>query len=288
MAQNRGYAMKKNIFSTTRLNDGVVMPIYGYGVYKAVGDELKKALAYAIAAGYRMIDTASFYENEDVVGEAVKTSGLEREGFFITSKLWPTEFKDPVAALDKSLRRLQTDYLDAYLLHWPGLDESLRLSAYEKLLREREKGKIHALGVSNFLQLHLEQIYGNFKLWPPINQIEIHPHYQQKALRDFCGENGIQIMSWSPLGRGGGMEIPQIKQIAEEIGRTPAQVILRWQVQSSLVPLPKSVHDYRIRENAEIFDFELTAAQMAQICELDLPGIDGRIGKDPMLWPPME
>lgn len=280
--------MEKNIFSTVKLNDGNVMPGYGYGVYKAHGAELKNALAYAIALGYRMIDTASFYENEAEVGDAVKTSGLEREQLFIASKIWPTEFRDPVAALDGSLRRLKLEYLDAYLLHWPGLDESRRLSTFEKLLREREKGKIRVLGVSNFLELHLNEIYANFKLWPSIDQIEVHPRYQQRDLCDFCVEKGIQVVSWSPLGRGGGLEIPQIKEIAEACHHTPAQVVLRWQVQHGLVPLPKSVHDYRIRENAEIFDFELSGAEMAQIYELNLPGIEGRIGKDPMSYPPLE
>lgn len=280
--------MEKNIFSTVKLIDGVEMPGYGYGVYKATGEELKKALAYAFAVGYRMIDTASFYENESEVGDAVKTSGLEREQLFIASKLWPSEFRDPVAALDSSLRRLKMDYLDAYLLHWPGLDEGLRLSTYEKLLREREKGKIRVLGVSNFLELHLKEIYDNFKLWPAIDQIEVHPRYQQMDLCDFCVEKGIQVVSWSPLGRGGGLEIPQIRDIAKATHHTPAQVVLRWQVQRGLAPLPKSVHDYRILENAEIFDFELSPAEMAQIYELNLPGIEGRIGKDPMIWPPLE
>lgn len=277
-----------NISSKLSLNNGQKIPAYGYGVYKANGEELKKALLFALQYGYRLIDTASFYENEETVGATLETCAVSREDIFISTKLWPTEFKNPVAALENSLRRLKTDYIDAYLLHWPGLDESLRLKTYEKLMRERESGRIHVLGVSNFLAPHLNQIYENFYEWPAIDQIEVHPRFQQTDLRAFCSAHGIQVLSWSPLGRGAGLEIPQIKKIADETRHAPAQVILRWQLQSALIPLPKSVHESRIRENAEIFDFELTPEQMTQIDALQLPGIEGRIGKDPMLWPPME
>lgn len=278
----------RNIHSEISLNDGHRMPAYGYGVYKAEGEELKKALNYAISIGYRLIDTASFYKNEEIVGEVIKTCGVAREKLFITTKLWPTEFRDPLAALERSLKKLDIEYLDAYLLHWPGLDESLRLTTYEKLLQEREKGKIRVLGVSNFLQQHLAQIHDKFGHWPAIDQIEVHPRFQHRDLCDFCAKNGIQVVSWSPLGRGSGMDIPQIKAIAAETRHTAAQIVLRWQIQSGLVPLPKSVHEDRIKENADIFDFELTESQMKQIESLNLPGIEGRIGKDPMSWPPMD
>lgn len=287
--QDTGRSMDNTTHVPERtLNNGLKIPCLGYGVYKAAGDELKKALTYALGQGYRLIDTASFYENETIVGDVVKTCGVLREEVFITSKLWPTEFRDPVTALENSLRRLQTDYLDAYLLHWPGLDEKLRLATYEKLLLEQEKGRIRALGVSNFLQVHLVQLHDTFKTWPVINQIEIQPLFQQKDLCSFCKDNHIQIMSWSPLGRGAALEIPQIKEIAMASCHTPAQVILRWQTQIGLIPLPKSIHENRIRENYRIFNFKLTPAQITKINCLELPDLAGRIGKDPLVWPPMD
>lgn len=280
--------MPENIFFKIGLGNGQNMPGYGYGVYKAHGRELVSALGYAIACGYRYIDTASFYENEQEVGEAIKTSGLEREEFFIVSKIWPTEFGEPEKALERSLDKLGTDYLDGYLLHWPGLDKERRLETWEAVLKAAEKGKIRVPGVSNFLECHLREMHENFGMWPAMNQIEVHPHYQEKALRAFCAENGIQVVSWSPLGRGGGIAIEQIGEIAKDLQKTPAQIILRWHIQSGLVAIPKSVHDYRIRENAEVFDFSLDAAQMAIIDSLDLPDSKGRTGKDPMKWPPLE
>lgn len=277
-----------NIFARIELNNGQTMPAFGYGVYKAGGQELVAAIAYALACGYRYIDTASFYKNEKEVGQAIKTGGIQRDELFIVSKIWPTQFGDPVKALDESLRVLGLDYLDGYLLHWPGLDAKRRFNAWEQLLRQCETGKIRALGVSNFLECHLTELHRNFAMWPTINQIEVHPHYQEKELRAFCADNGIAVVSWSPLGRGSGVNIPEIAGLGRDLGKTPAQIILRWQIQSGLVPIPKSVHDYRIRENAEVFDFSLNAAQMSRIEGLDLPDNAGRTGKDPMLWPPSE
>lgn len=280
--------MLENINSKINLNNGIPMPGYGYGVYKAHGEALLKAIPYAIACGYRYLDTASFYENENEVGQAVKTCGLDREDLFIVSKIWPTEFADPVKALDSSLTRLGMDYLDGYLLHWPGLDKTLRLKTWETILGESKKGKIRVCGVSNFLEQHLLELHENFGGWPGINQIEVHPHYQQKELCAFCAARDIRVVSWSPLGRGGGLAIPEIGQIARDLRKTPAQIILRWQIQKNLLPIPKSVHDYRIRENAEIFDFCLDAERMAAIDSLDLPDKKGRTGKDPLAWPPMQ
>lgn len=278
----------KDIFARIKLNNGQTMPGYGYGVYKMFGQELFSGIACALACGYRYIDTASFYKNEKEVGEAVRKTGIRREELFIVSKLWPTQFADPVKALDESLRLLSLDYLDGYLLHWPGLDAKRRFNAWEQLLRQCETGKIRILGVSNFLEPHLLELQQKFAIWPAINQIEVHPHYQEKELRDFCAQKGVAVVSWSPLGRGGGVDIPEIVELGKIFGKTPAQIILRWQIQSGLVPIPKSAHACRIRENADIFDFSLDAAQMAAIAALDLPGNAGRTGKDPMLWPPSD
>lgn len=279
--------MINNIFAKTSLNDGQQMPGYGFGVYKAHGDELLTALGTAFECGYRYIDTAAFYENEDTVGKAIKNSGIARDALYIVSKIWPTDFHSPIAALDKSLKLLGLDYLDAYLLHWPGLVEKSRLETYESLLREKEKGKIRTLGVSNFLATHLREINHYFSLWPPINQIEVHVHFQQKELCAFCADNKIQVVSWAPLGRGASPKLPELAALALECGKTPAQVILRWQIQKNLVPIPKSIHPEYIRQNAEVFDFSLTANQMEMLDNMNLPGVEGRTGKDPMKWPPM-
>lgn len=280
--------MINNILELITLNDGHKMPGYGFGCYKADGTELEVAVDTALGCGYRYIDTASFYGNEEIVGKAIKKSSVKRDEIFVVSKIWPTEFRDPVAALNRSLERLGLEWLDGYLLHWPGLDETLRLKTFESLMREQAKGRIRVLGVSNFLQSHLEDLYAHFHIWPPINQIEIHPLFQEKDLCHFCVQRRIQVISWSPLGRGKAMGLPLIVDIAKAVGKTPAQVMLRWQIQKNLVPIPKSIHRERILENADVFDFSLDERQMAELDGMDMPGNGGKIGKDPMSWPPLE
>ena len=267
------------------LRGGFKMPGYGYGCYKAEGEDLEKALLYALNLGYRLVDTAAFYKNEATVGATIKKSGIGRDQLFIVSKIWPSSFENARAALDASLKALQLDYLDAYLLHWPGLDERARYHAWETLLRESEKGKIRMPGVSNFLEHHLESLHDNFKQWPGINQIEVHPDFQEFGLCNFCEKREIAIMSWSPLGRGNVLENPVLVEIGKKYNKTAPQVALRWQVQMAYVPLPKSVHDSRIRENADIFDFTLSGEDMKAIKSLDLPDDRGRIGKNPDKWP---
>lgn len=259
------------------LSDGNHMPGYGFGCYKAEGEELLTALAAAWQAGYRLYDTAAFYGNERTVGQALNPYNSEE--YFIISKIWPTAFDNPVKALDQSLKELGAEYLDGYLIHWPGLDSALMLSVYEKLLREKEKGKIHSLGVSNFLRRHLEQIKTEFGHYPPINQIEVHPWYQEKDLCEFCAKEQIVVMAWSPLGRGNELLDPEILKIAKQTRKTVAQVILRWHIQENRVPIPKSVHAQRIIENAQVFEFGLSEEQMKILNGLDRP--DGRRGPNP-------
>lgn len=272
--------MLQNISQKIALNDGNFMPGYGFGLYKAQGQELIAAVQAAHANGYRLFDTAAFYENEETVGEAL--SQFDEEDIFLVSKIWPTQFDKPVAALDTSLRKLRRDYLDAYLLHWPGTSEKAMLSAYEKLLREKEKGKIRSLGVSNFLKIHLQNLHEHFDLWAPINQLEIHPRFQQREVCEFCAARQIAVMAWSPLGRGADLENETLVNIAREVNKTAAQVILRWHLQQNRIPIPKSVHAERIAANAEVFDFSLNDKQMQAINDLELPGVAGRRGADPM------
>lgn len=277
--------MIQSLDGKLELANGVEMPGFGYGCYLASGKELTDALATAIEYGYRQIDTAAFYKNEEEVGQTLKKSSVPREKLFIVSKIWPVDFEEPVKALDKSLKALGLDWLDGYLLHWPGLNELARFHAWEKLYSEMEKGKIRALGVSNFMEKHLEQLHEKFNHWPLINQIEVHPAFQEFGLCNFCMKRKIQIVSWSPLGRGRVLEQPQLIEIGKHYGKTPAQVALRWQIQMDYIPLPKSVHSERVRENANIFDFSLSKSEMEIIRELNLPNDAGRIGKDPDKFP---
>lgn len=277
--------MIDNLQGTLELRNGVRIPGYGYGCYKAEGEELYIALLCALATGYRLVDTAHFYKNEDVVGSALKKANIPRENIFVVSKIWPAQFDNPVKALEGSLAALKLDYLDGYLLHWPGLNEKTRLNTWEKLLREEEKGKIRALGVSNFLEHHLENLHLHFNHWPLLNQIEIHPTFQEFGLCNFCQKRGIGIMGWSPLGRGNVLNNVILQQLGKIHGKTPAQIALRWQVQMEYIPLPKSVHDDRVRENADIFDFNLSEDEMQSIHELNLPNDQGKIGKSPDEYP---
>lgn len=277
--------MIEHISATVRLNDGADMPAFGFGCYKASGPELALAVREAVACGYRYIDTASYYGNEDTVGQAVRQSGQPRETLFVLSKIWPTDFDAPKQALDRSLGLLGLDYLDGYLLHWPGLDKARRLRAFEQLLREKERGRIRVLGVSNFLPVHLEELHEEFGFWPALNQIEVHPLFTQAQLCAFCAQNGIQAVSWSPLGRGRDMREPLVRDLAAALNKTPAQILLRWHLEKGLLPIPKSVHLERVRENSAFFDFRLSAQQVAALDGLELPHGQGRMGPDPLSYP---
>ncbi|MDE8563632.1 aldo/keto reductase [Anoxybacillus rupiensis] len=268
-----------SITDSALLSNGVKMPWLGLGVYKVSnGDEVVKAVRTALEIGYRHIDTASFYENEEGVGQAIKESGIPREQLFITTKVWNTEqgYEETLQAFKRSANKLGLEYVDLYLVHWPVKEtykETYR--ALEKLYKE---GFVRAIGVSNFHIHHLENLMTDCEIKPMVNQVEYHPRLTQQELHAFCRKHQIQLEAWSPLMRGVLLEEPILVDIANKYGKSPAQVILRWDLQNQVVTIPKSVTPQRIKENAEIFDFELTAEEMERIHSLNQ---NKRIGKNP-------
>lgn len=269
----------KSLTDTTTLHNGVKMPWFGLGVWKVKdGDEAVSSVKAAIKAGYRSIDTAAIYQNEEGVGQAIKESGVPREELFITTKVWNADhgYESTLQAFEDSLKRLQLDYVDLYLIHWPvkgKYTETWR--ALEKLYKD---GRVRAIGVSNFHIHHLKDILDDCEVKPMVNQVEYHPRLTQKELHEFCKENGIQLEAYSPLMHGGLLEEPILGEIGQKYGKTPAQVILRWDLQNEVVTIPKSTKEERIKENANIFDFELTKEEMEQIHALNL---NKRVGADP-------
>ncbi|MGW0553965.1 aldo/keto reductase [Streptomyces sp. NPDC002926] len=263
------------------LNNGVAMPQLGFGVWQVPDDEAAKVVGTALDAGYRSIDTAAIYENEEGTGRAVAASGIAREDLFITTKLWNSEqgHDSTLRAFDASLDKLGLDYVDLYLIHWPVPSKGAYAETYKALEKIYTDGRAKAIGVSNFLPEHLERLIGETSIVPAVNQIELHPQLQQAETRAFHAERGIKTEAWSPLGQGKGLlEVPTVVAIAQKHGRTPAQVVLRWHLQIGNVAIPKSVTPSRIRENVDIFGFELDADDMAALAALD----EGkRLGPDP-------
>ncbi|WP_211287809.1 aldo/keto reductase [Petrotoga mexicana] len=258
-----------NIYDKAELANKVKIPWLGYGTYKAHGDELIEGVKYALSIGYRLIDTAEMYENEEEIGKAIRQSKIPRDEIFITSKVWNTNqgFESTLNSFENSLKRLGTDYLDLYLIHWPVSGKYIETwKALEKLYKE---GRVRAIGVSNFLIHHLQDIINNCEITPMVNQVEFHPYLLQRDLLDYCQRNKIQLEAWSPLMRGRVLNISQIVDIANKYKKTPAQIVLRWDLQHGVVTIPKSVHKERIKENADIFDFELTEEEMKIIDNLD-------------------
>jgi len=261
------------------LNNGIKMPLLGLGVWQANdGSIVEKAVASAIDAGYRSIDTAAIYGNEVGVGNAVKKSSIDRNDLFITSKLWNSDqgYEKTLRAFDVSMKKLQLDYLDLYLIHWYKKDtfaESWK--ALEKLYAE---GRIKAIGVSNFLVHHLEELMQIAEITPAVNQIEFHPYLTQPELINFCKKNKIQVEAWSPLMQGKIFEVEEIKNLAKKYNKTEVQITLRWDLQRGIVTIPKSVHQQRIIDNSKIFDFELTDEDIKTINNLDK---NFRFGPDP-------
>ncbi len=255
------------------------MPYFGLGVFKSKdGREVEDAISMALAAGYRLIDTAALYGNEKGVGEAVRNSGLPRKDIFVTSKVWNNEqgYDATLRAFDHSLKRLRLDYLDLFLIHWPVKEKYKETwKALERLFHE---GFVRSIGVSNFLQHHLEDLMETSSIVPAVNQIEFHPRLVQQTLLDFCSLNSIQVEAWSPLMQGQVFTIEALQEIANKYNKTIAQIVLRWNLQKGAVTIPKSVKKHRIEENASIFDFSITKEDMLAIDGLDQ---HQRVGADP-------
>ncbi|WP_393953462.1 aldo/keto reductase [Streptomyces murinus] len=263
------------------LNNGVEMPQVGFGVWQVPDDEAERAVGTALEAGYRSIDTAAAYGNEEGTGRAIAASGLPREDIFVTTKLWNSDqgYDATLRAFDTSLGKLGLDHLDLYLIHWPLPARDTYVDTYKALEKLYADGRVRAIGVSNFLPEHLRRLAEETSVIPAVNQIELHPHLQQHAAREYHAEQGIRTEAWSPLGQGKGLlEVPAIVAIAQKHNRTPAQVVLRWHVQQGTIVIPKSVTPSRIKENIDVFDFSLDAEDLAAIGALNE---DRRIGPDP-------
>ncbi len=270
--------MIKAISDTTQLNNGVKMPWLGLGTWKVFDqNEAAETVEMAIKTGYRAIDTAAGYRNEEGVGKGIRESGVPRNELFITTKVQNPDqgYESTLRAFEESRKKLGLDYIDLYLVHWPVKGKYIETwKAVEKLYQD---GLIRAAGVSNFQIHHLKDLFENSSLVPAVNQVEYHPHLTQLELRAFCKEHGIQLEAWSPLMQGN-LDIPLLKELGEKYGKTPAQIVLRWDLQNAVVTIPKSTNESRIKENADIFNFELSGDDINAINGLNL---NKRYGPDP-------
>lgn len=265
--------------SKVTLSNGVEMPWVGLGVHRAgSGEEVVNAMNCALQAGYRSIDTATYYQNEHRVGQVVAECGIPREEIFLTSKVWNSDqgYHSTIRAFETSLGKMRTNYLDLYLIHWP--QPGTTFETWRAMEELYEKGKIRAIGVSNFMIPHLKRLMENSRIKPMVNQVEFHPELVQPELLKFCKKSLIQMEAWRPIMKGRVNEIPLLQELAGKYGKTPVQVVLRWDLQKGVVTIPKSVTPERIVHNADIFDFELSAEDVARIDGLDR---NARIGEDP-------
>lgn len=265
------------------LNDGAEIPQIGLGVWQASdGDETYDAVLAAIKTGYRLIDTAMVYQNESAVGRAVKDSGVARKDLFITTKLWNSDqgHEHVRPAIENSLERLGLDYVDLYLIHWPTPARDLYVETWKEFEKLKSEGLAKSIGVSNFRIEDLERLKNETDTVPVVNQIELHPRFQQRELREYCQKEGIAVESWSPIGgsKGNLLNDETLSRIASQYDKSPAQIVIRWHLQHGLIVIPKSVHENRINENFDVFGFELSADDMALIDTLDS---GSRGGPDP-------
>lgn len=271
--------MLTNLKDTTTLHNGVKMPWMGLGVFKVTeGEEVIQSVKAALRNGYISIDTAAIYGNEEGVGQAIRESAVPREELFITSKVWNSDqgYESTLNAFETSLSKLGLEYLDLYLIHWPGKDKYKDTwKALEKLYKD---GRVRAIGVSNFQIHHLEDLISSAEIKPMVNQVEYHPHLTQKELQAFCKKEGIQLEAWSPLKQGQLLNEPILVDIAHKYNKSVAQVIIRWDLQNGVVTIPKSIKEHRIIENADVFNFELSTEDMGKIDGLNQ---DSRAGSHP-------
>ena len=272
------------------LNDGQKLPTVGFGTYKSKGQEGIEAVSTAISSGYSLIDTAAVYGNEETVGKGIKASGASREDIFVTTKLWRENlgYESTKKEFEKSLNRLDLKYIDLYLIHWPAnaknYDNWQKTNAdtWRAMEELQAEGKIKSIGVSNFFQEHLEALFETAKVIPAVNQIEFHPGYWQQELVSYCKKQNITLEAWSPLARGKVFENEVLKEIAKAHNKSVSQVCLRWIIQHEVIAIPKSTNPERIQENIELFDFELTSAEMEKIDHLPKMGFSGEL---PNIWP---
>ncbi len=283
----------ESLTTRIKLNNGTSIPMFGYGTYKIKdSNEAYESVKLALKNGYRHIDTAAFYENEKYVANAIKDfmaeTNTKREDIFVTSKVWKTElgYKKTLRAFEKTMDEMQMDYLDLYLVHWPAssaFDEdwvNTNRATWKAMTEIYKSGRVKAIGVSNFLTHHLDTII-DMEVKPAVDQIEVNPGFLQKETVDYCQEKGIVVEAWSPLGRGKSLAHPLLEELAEKYGKTVAQIILRWEVQHNIVPLPKSVNESRIIENSQVFDFELSDDDLSSIDEIPPYGNSGHSPDQP-------
>lgn len=263
-------------------NDGRSIPQVGLGVWQTPDDVAIEAVSTALKTGYRHIDTAAVYQNEEGVGKGIVASGVNREDIFLTTKVWNEDqgFDETLRAMDASLKRLGTPYVDLYLIHWPSAFRGKYIETWKAMIRLLEEGKARSIGVSNFEGTYIDDLIRETGVTPAINQIQLHPRFQQKQMRAKHDTLGVVTESWSPLGQGQLLSDPVIGEIAARHGKSPAQVIIRWHLDMGLVVIPKSVTPSRIVENFDVFDFSLSDQDKAAIAGMD--SADGRIGSDPL------
>ncbi len=273
----------ESIYDCFKLNNGMKIPCVGFGTYKAAERNNVEVLKTAIEAGYRYFDTASFYQTEDFLGQAIRESNLPREDFFLVSKMWKDEmgYQQTKDALEKSLKRLGTDYLDIYLIHWPRPSadcenwKELDLETWRAMEELQKEGKIRGLGLSNFLPHHIKNILENGTVKPVVNQLELHPGYMQQAAVQYCKEHGIQMQAWSPIGRRRILEDGLILELAGKYQVSPAQLCLRFLLQNDIIPLPKSSSMERMKQNMDLFHFEISEEDVSRLATMPQAGWSG-------------
>lgn len=268
--------------NTITLNDGTTIPQLGFGVFKVDPGETERIVSEALEVGYRHLDTAAIYGNEEGVGRAIAASGIPRDELYVTTKLWNDRQQDAPAAIRESLDKLGLEKVNLYLIHWPTPENNHYVQAWESLVGLREQGLTTSIGVANFLAPHLERLLAESDVAPAVDQIELHPAHQQPATLEFARKHGIAIESWGPLGQGKYplLENPVIAAAAKAHGKSAAQVVIRWHLQSDIIVFPKTNHRERMVENFQVFDFELTESELAAITALERGG-DGRVGSHP-------